>query len=324
MRMKLFAAACCVSLLPLTGALAAPLGITQLVVFGDSLSDTGNAAFGLGGTIPGNYAPTEFTDGPATNPATTGPQGIWVDQIAPKLGIAVPKPGFAVPGGTDFAVGSAQTGVNASFPGPLQAPYVTQQVGAYLAGSVPSSRASFWAGANDIANLRIPDSGRQHLQQHPGFVPGGRKEFPVVRYAASRRYSGRDCARSPVRVRGNAAAAAFNTEWSTDIGKLMNLGINVIGVDTASLAGSNRTLIAAAPWAQQIRTASRHHRRRQGKNVESEQLLSGRASTPSTAGKLIADLAYSDIVGTPEPASFALGFLGIAGVALLRMRRNRT
>ena len=41
-------------------------GINQLVVFGDSLSDNGNAAIALGGTLPGNYAPNAFTDGATT------------------------------------------------------------------------------------------------------------------------------------------------------------------------------------------------------------------------------------------------------------------
>jgi len=330
MRMKLFAATCCVSLLPLTSAFAAPLGITQLVVFGDSLSDTGNAAFGLGGTIPGNYAPTEFTDGPATNPATTGPQGIWVDQIAPKLGIPVPKPGFAVPGGTDFAVGSAQTGVNASFPGPLQAPYVTQQVGAYLAGSTPSSTAlySFWAGANDIADLKSPLTAADNIYNNILALSqaGGRNflwfDMPPLGDTPAA------IAQGPLFVLGgNAAAAAFNAEWNTDLGKLLGLGINVIGVDTASIFNriesdfNSGCLVGASdPYCFANITEGA-----QGKNVDPNTFLFWDGEHPTTAGQaLIADLAYSDIVGTPEPASFALGFLGIAGVALLRMRRSRT
>lgn len=51
--------------------------INQLVVFGDSLSDNGNAVSALGGTLPGNYAPNAFTDGPNTTRATgAGPIGL--------------------------------------------------------------------------------------------------------------------------------------------------------------------------------------------------------------------------------------------------------
>src|ERR1700761_3820742 len=80
---------------------ANPMGsVSSLVVFGDSLSDNGNAAIALGGALPGNYAPNAFTDGPATSPATSGPFGLWVDQLAPKLGVAPATPFLA--GGTNY------------------------------------------------------------------------------------------------------------------------------------------------------------------------------------------------------------------------------
>ena len=69
--------------------------ISQLVVFGDSLSDNGNAAIALGGAFPGDYAPNAFTDGPATTPATSGPYGLWIDQLASDLGVPDPQPFLA-------------------------------------------------------------------------------------------------------------------------------------------------------------------------------------------------------------------------------------
>src|SRR5580693_7839551 len=99
MRWKQSVVACILCVTPIS-VIASP--ITQLVTFGDSLSDNGNAAIALGGTIPGNYAGNALTDGPLTTPATSGPFGLWIDQFAAKLAVADPEPFLA--SGTNFAV----------------------------------------------------------------------------------------------------------------------------------------------------------------------------------------------------------------------------
>ncbi|MDQ2775245.1 MAG: SGNH/GDSL hydrolase family protein [Acidobacteriota bacterium] len=331
--MKLLVATCCVSLLPLSAAFGAPLGISQLVVFGDSLSDTGNAAFGTLGILPGpatNYASGEFTDGPSTSPSTTGPQGIWVDQIAPKLGVPVPQAAYATSGGTDYAVGSADTGINKSFPGILQAPYVTQQVGSYLSSNKPSSTSlySFWAGANDIADMKSPQTAADNIYNNIlSLAQAGGKNFlwfnlpPLGQTPAA-------ISQGPAYiVGGDAAAAAFNAEWQTDIGQLMSQGIFVIGVDTASIFNrvtadfeSGCTVGASDPYCFANITQGA-----QGQSVDPNTYLFWDKEHPTTAGQaLIADLAYSDIVATPEPASITLAFLGIAGLGLAGFRSRRS
>ncbi|MGH9640622.1 MAG: hypothetical protein ACRD3Y_11200, partial [Bryobacteraceae bacterium] len=70
---------------PVCGAYAASVGtVNQLVVFGDSLSDDGNALYleneyknvfgnyppGVAVPLPPNYTTGKFTDGPDTTPAT--------------------------------------------------------------------------------------------------------------------------------------------------------------------------------------------------------------------------------------------------------------
>ncbi len=333
MHVKLLVATCCVSLLPLSAAFGAPLGISQLVVFGDSLSDTGNAAFGTLGILPGpatNYASGEFTDGPSTSPSTTGPQGIWVDQIAPKLGVPVPQAAYATSGGTDYAVGSADTGINKSFPGILQAPYVTQQVGSYLSSNKPSSTSlySFWAGANDIADMKSPQTAADNIYNNIlSLAQAGGKNFlwfnlpPLGQTPAA-------ISQGPAYiVGGDAAAAAFNAEWQTDIGQLMSQGIFVIGVDTASIFNrvtadfeSGCTVGASDPYCFANITQGA-----QGQSVDPNTYLFWDKEHPTTAGQaLIADLAYSDIVATPEPASITLAFLGIAGLGLAGFRSRRS
>ena len=149
--------------------------IYQLVVFGDSLSDNGNASAALAsvGQTLGNYASNAFTDGPQTLPATSGPYGLWIDQFAAMLGVPDPQP-FVVntpwgAGGmlstnfsaTNFAVGSALAGNNPNFspntylnPANPQVPGTTNQVQLFLAfnggHASPDNLYVFWAGANNI------------------------------------------------------------------------------------------------------------------------------------------------------------------------------
>ncbi len=143
-----------------------------LVVFGDSLSDNGNAAAALAsvGLTLGNYAANAATDGPKTTPATGGPFGLWVDQFAALSSLPDPQPFLVSPSvgilsidysATNFAVASALAGSNPGFsptsfltPGYAQAPGTTDQVGLYLAfNGAHASQDNlyvFWAGANNI------------------------------------------------------------------------------------------------------------------------------------------------------------------------------
>ncbi len=143
-----------------------------LVVFGDSLSDNGNAAAALAsvGLTLGNYAANAATDGPETTPATSGPFGLWIDQFAALSSLPDPQPFLVSPSpgvlsinysATNFAVASALAGSNPSFsptsfltPGYAQVPGTTDQVGLFLAfNGTHASRDNlyvFWAGANNI------------------------------------------------------------------------------------------------------------------------------------------------------------------------------
>src|SRR5689334_22397744 len=69
--------------------------ISQIVAFGDSLSDVGNTYLAIG------YPPAPYYNGHYSN----GP--IWLEYLAQRLGIAAPTPSLA--GGTDNAWGGAQT-----------------------------------------------------------------------------------------------------------------------------------------------------------------------------------------------------------------------
>jgi len=120
----------------LFSATAAATNFSQVVVFGDSLSDNGNISLA---TAPSLQPPLRFT----TNPGTVG-----IENVAGKLGFTL-QPSLL--GGTDFAWGGA--GVLTNSPGtPAAVPTLTAQVGAYLAGGTVDDHAlySIWGGANDI------------------------------------------------------------------------------------------------------------------------------------------------------------------------------
>jgi phospholipase/lecithinase/hemolysin len=146
--------------------------ISQIVVFGDSLSDNGNAAAAIhsAGQSLGNYALNGYTDGTNTLPATSSPLGLWIDHFAASLGVADPQPFVTyTPGGmlslntsgTNFAVASAIAGNNPSFSytnflstSNPQAPGTTNQVELYLSfngyKASPNTLYVFWAGANNL------------------------------------------------------------------------------------------------------------------------------------------------------------------------------
>jgi phospholipase/lecithinase/hemolysin len=76
---------------------ASAAAYSQMIILGDSLSDTGNAFLGTGQTIPPSppYFEGHFSNGP-----------VWVERLAVALGVdAFPF----LAGGTNFAFGSAQT-----------------------------------------------------------------------------------------------------------------------------------------------------------------------------------------------------------------------
>ncbi|MGC2402325.1 MAG: SGNH/GDSL hydrolase family protein [Acidobacteriaceae bacterium] len=137
---------------------------THLVIFGDSLSDTGNLAHltqeKYGVRIPGalvNYADGRATDGVETIPAAQKYFGLWVEQLAALLP-AKPIITDSLDGGSDYAYGYATTGNGTTVVSPTPAFSVTvnnmgRQISDYLATSpVISHRDLFvvWGGANDI------------------------------------------------------------------------------------------------------------------------------------------------------------------------------
>jgi phospholipase/lecithinase/hemolysin len=141
---------------------------TSIVIFGDSLSDTGNVAdltqAKYGVRIPSpiaDYTDGRFTDGTDTVPAAHNFFGVWVEQLAAMLP-ARPVIKASLDGGTDYAYGFATTGRGTgvfTF-GPsdslsVDVNNIGQQITDYLATSPKINDKTLfivWGGAIDLLN----------------------------------------------------------------------------------------------------------------------------------------------------------------------------
>ncbi len=117
---------------------------SQLVVYGDSLSDLGRRSFAATGGIAPPYG--SVTDGRFSN----GP--LWVEYLANSLGIATtPTTNFAVGGATTGAVNTVANGLSATntpTAKPSQLIGIQQQINNYAIGDADALYV-VWGGAND-------------------------------------------------------------------------------------------------------------------------------------------------------------------------------
>ena len=153
-------------------ALAQAGNYTTIVVFGDSLSDTGNLAhltdakYGI--RVPGpiaDYTDGRLTDGFDTVPAAQKYFGVWVEQFAESLP-SQPEIKDSLDGGTDYAYGYAGTGNGTSTLtfGPsnslsVQVENIGQQITDYLATHPKIDKNTLfivWGGAVDVLDAKSP------------------------------------------------------------------------------------------------------------------------------------------------------------------------
>lgn len=163
----------CVAIFLATSAIAnaqAP-AFSQVIVFGDSLSDDGNIAHRARDTVgfsyPSsnfNYSDYRFTDDTNTSPAANLYVGTWHEQLEKTfLGLAIAK--NSLDGGTDYAFGGATTKdgtqdrtiVNNPFPFgggdfTITIDNMGKQVADYLGShpADPNALYVIWGGGNDL------------------------------------------------------------------------------------------------------------------------------------------------------------------------------
>ena len=316
----------------ITTPAALALPFQQMIVFGDSLSDTGNDFIATSGLIPppGAYGNGRFTDGTDSLPSTSI-LGVWHEQLSAKLGFPAAGPSLA--GGTDFAFGGAETGVSSTYFGQT-VPGVASQLQFFLNGktSVPSNALYvFWAGANNLldagsanaVNAAAPQAISDLAAEIGTLASVGAKYFLWVDMAPlDQTPAGKN---SPLQSALQTASVDFNTQFVAAVPALESkyAGISITPVDVYGLYLNILSNPSSYGLSNVTDTA-------QGNlAADPDKYLFWDGNHPTTVGHgVVADLAAQDLFDTfgsnvPEPGSlsFLLIGLGTAGAFAIRRRR---
>jgi len=319
MRVKLFAVSGLLLLSPLYAAFAS--SFTQLVVFGDSLSDNGNASIATAGLLPGaNYGSytfsgglttSYFSDGANTTPVAAGQPGVWVDKLATDLGVVDPQPALALTGGTNFAVGGAQTGT-------ATPQDMGNQIALYTAshpgGASATALYALWGGANDILDGNSPTQAADNVAKYiSALAADGAKNFVWLNLPLL----GDTPAGAVDKTALNAASVAFDSRWAFDLAALEGSGIKVDGVNIEALFAD----ILGNPGKYGLTNVTQSA---QGLNIPNDAgYLFWDGRHPTTAvHTLVADAVHASLVATPEPASVGFAGLGVLALAGLSLRKR--
>lgn len=298
---------------------------SRLVVFGDSLSDTGNFAattednFSL--RFPGddfNYADGRFTSGTSTNPANKFYKGIWHEQLC-QLFLGIPAANASLDGGTDYAYGSAtsgegQTPVEIINGVNINVDNLNRQVSNYLGSNAPDPAALYvvWAGANDLFNADAASGSTQESDNNAAIAAANNVALVVERLARAGAVNFLVNNLPPI-----GATPEFNTRTDASA-RLTNASLAFRDQLNANLDGIGARLLADG-IAVDIRrldiyelfsrlTASNGQayglanitQSAQDANVKADQYLFWDNVHPTTAGHFqIAAEAYTILTGTP-------------------------
>lgn len=312
-----------ISALALTAPLVAAAGpYSNMYVFGDSLSDTGNLYIATGGTQPPAGQPYfngRFSNGP-----------VWIDHLAAFIGL----PAGATPallGGNNYAFAGARTGTDATPPG------VLAQAGGMWApvhpAADPNALYVVVGGGNDMRDARsayqtnsaADAAGRldaaaaavNNLKLTVGMLASmGAKNILISNLP--------DLGFTPeaVMLGLTAASSDATADFNALVAGLVNLEAFFPGldIDLLDMAGTSAK-IRANPAAYGVTNTSFPCAGFFGTNGSScsESLFSDVLHPSALAHSFIAAAAESAL-GIPEPDSLAL--FGLAAVALVAARRR--
>lgn len=315
-------------------ALATPLLYSDLYIFGDSLSDTGNLYRLTGHTQPVSppYDNGRFSNGP-----------VWVEDLADKLGLGAAP---SLQGGHDFAFGGAQTGITVVNPSPTKLIDLPRQLNAFQSTvSQPQEDALYalWIGANDI-NAFLEDQPTPSSQDVADFIndavgniadsvsvlaQGGMQHLLALNVP--------DLSKTPLAIaatQNNPAALAgiqglvsnFNSAFeNTLLGLSQNEGFSLSLVDTFGALDD----IVANPDNYGLSNVIDPCWTGDYTSPNSGQVCSNPQNHlfwddlhPTEKGHEIIALKAYDALPVPEPNSTGLFLLGLVGILLLDTRRR--
>ncbi len=305
-----------------------PPAFTQIVVFGDSLSDTGNVRDRTGSVSGGtvdypshtfNFSNGRFTNDDQTDPSSALYLGVWHEQLA--LGfLSLPIATYSQGGGLNYAFGGGTTNDGTHEEVAVSTPFgdvtitvddMGKQMDDYLASHLvdPAALYVVWGGGNDLRNDdspgnvtataaratalagRLINAGAQYIMV-PNVPPLG----DIPRYL-----------NDPERVNSlNLASENYRRELSADLDALLG-----------SLApqGITPTIYRPDAWTNTIRMFSdglrygfvNTYAPAQDNSVNPDQFLFWDDVHPTTAGHYqIAKAAFESITVPPAPLSKAL------------------
>jgi phospholipase/lecithinase/hemolysin len=192
-----------VSPAPAVFAQSAPV-FSQIVVFGDSLSDDGNVRHRVesdyGVSYPGgdfNYSDGRFTNSSDTNPSSDLYAGTWHEQLAGTF-LGLPRATNSLDGGFDYAFGGATTMDGSSERTVISNPFpfgggqlsltvdnLGRQINQYLSSFTADPNALYviWGGGNDLFDDDSAASATAAASRVGGLVErlatGGARNFLV-------------------------------------------------------------------------------------------------------------------------------------------------
>ena len=279
----------------------------RMVVFGDSLSDTGNLSLTLGpGVFPAlNYDPLRVTSGPTTVPAGST-SGVMVEHLNSLLGLPDLLP--AVQGGTNYAWAYANTGLDPIDIPNLQTPGTGAQVASFLTSNPvasPDSLYVMWSGANDLFEAPTPESLQATVD---AAIANIKAEISALVSAGARNVlwlNLPDLGLTPDAASGgplamalmHAASLEFRNQWSTGIEELKWLypEVQFTGVD---VFGFMHTLFAD-PAAYGFTNVVDSAQGQLGANPD-EYLFWDGVHPTAYAHSLVAEYAFQQLQPVPE------------------------
>jgi phospholipase/lecithinase/hemolysin len=305
-------------LLGLTGEVRA--GFTQIVAFGDSLTDEGNVFLGTNGTFPASppYYQGRFSNGP-----------VWLEDLASLLSLPNPMPSLA--GGTDYAFGGAETH-SASGLSSQGTPNLDTQIGMYLAGhhSFNSGQLiAVWGGANDFLNAGQTDPSvpvSNLAQEITTIAQAGGRYFLIPNLPP--------LGETPaIKSLGSPALEAFYNSLSSQFDSLLaaeehslqaSLGITIYSVDVSSLVEGILSNPASFGFTNVTDQAKSGGEGTPGSVVPNpNQYLFWDPVHPTAPGhQLIGDAAFIAVTA-PEPSTASLLCCGVLGLVGYGWRRRK-
>jgi phospholipase/lecithinase/hemolysin len=284
---------------------------TELVVFGDSLSDAGNDKVVFGVPLSPYYN-GRFSNGP-----------VWVDQLAAGLGIPVATASLS--GGANYAYGGAESGEGSSFISPF-IPNVAPQIDSYIiGGDTPLASQLFvvLAGHNNFrGGETVPSVPVAEMVAHITELAGlGASNFLVSTLMPLGQLP--ESVGGPNEAALDALTVQFNTLWLAELPTLRTtLGVTIFEFDTWGVMQDMLTNPGAYGFTNVTDPAYVGPLTGTGTVVPNpNQYLFWDDVHPSTIAH--SHIAAAALAAVPEPSTWTLLATGAGALLVLRRRKGK-